>query len=171
MLQNKVACIGSRVAPPRVLESMVELGRLLIENGYQVASGNAEGSDQAYAQGANQIDPTKLTLYLPWPKFNKDAVQEGNKVVLSHHPDWEGVATANHKAYSYLSYGTKKLLCRNVGIVENSLFVIAYLNPNKKGGGGTGHGVRIASHLSIPVFELRNDAASFEKIKNRIRGG
>ena len=45
-------------------------------------------------------------------------------------------------------------MARNYGIVHKADAVLAYLNHNKQGGGGTGHGWRIAEHLRIPRFDV-----------------
>jgi hypothetical protein len=57
--------------------------------------------------------------------------------------------------------GTLPLMVRNVAIIVpeegrpvNAVF--GFLNPEQKGGGGTGHGFRLAQALGVPTFNLRD---------------
>ena len=76
----RFACIGSRRTPPAYLKLMEYLGEAIVENGDWVVSGNCKGADQAYAKGANKVDPTKVLLYLPWKTYETSALVKGNEV-------------------------------------------------------------------------------------------
>lgn len=70
-------------------------------------------------------------------------------------PDAEPVLVAPDEAY------IQQLMIRNVCIVcpsetQTVSLVLGLLNPNKKGGGGTGHAFRLAAALGVPAFDLRD---------------
>lgn len=150
----KIACIGSREINPQIESEMEHIGEFIARQGWWLASGNAIGSDQAYARGANRVNPTKVILYLPWSTYEDQAIVEGNQVLESPKPEWEELAARHHPRYPLLGQGAQKMMVRNAGIVRNADAVIAYLNRRKIGGGGTGHGARIASALEIPLLDI-----------------
>jgi hypothetical protein len=126
--------------------------------GLEIASGNCEGADQAYASGANLEHPELVHLYLTGPRHNANAIVPGNHIYYADdHPEWIEVARRNHPRYNFLSPYVKKLMNRNAGIVLSSQLVIALPNPNKSWGGGTGHGMKIAKEAGIPVWDITKD--------------
>jgi len=151
---QKIACIGSRDAPVDYLEFMRKIGRYIASQKCNIATGNAKGSDQAFATGGNEIDSQRVWLYLPWPSYEKEAIEWGNRRVLEHPTGCRFLAANHHPAWSNLSQGVRSLMTRNASIILDSKLVIAYLNHSKKGGGGTGHGWRIAEALNIPCIDL-----------------
>jgi hypothetical protein len=160
---NKVACIGSRETPANILILMEKIGAYLVSNGYIVSSGNANGADQAFARGANRVNSALVHLYLPWPTYEYDKVLANNTVISSQKQEWFIEAAKHHPNWDNLKDSVRKLMARNIGIVEGSCMVICYLNHSKPGGGGTGQGVRYARACNIPVLDL-----SQEKDVNRI---
>ena len=167
-----VACIGSRDITPEEETLMEDIGAYLARNGHTVKTGNAKGADQAYARGANRVSPAAVVLCLPWANYEEQAVKLGN---IIHH---ESQATAEERAYAELAHpawlrltqGARKLMVRNAMIIFGSTLVIARTNPAKKGGGGTGHGVRIAEMLGIKVRDL-SDYQQRREIEQKLRGG
>jgi hypothetical protein len=162
---KRVACIGSREISPAEEKKMMTLGNFLVSEGWTIVSGNALGSDQAYARGGNQVDPSKVELCLPWPRYERPALVAGNhtRVVGAHDEDMHwALAAAAHPAWEHLKDPVRKLMVRNAMIIRridgdtfsNVEFVIARLNHNKWGWGGTGHGVRIAKALRIAVYDI-----------------
>jgi len=166
----RVACIGSREIPTETALLMQQIGEMLAQKGHSVASGNAMGSDEAYARGANQVDPKRVLLYLPWASYNKELIVQGNEIHLEEAKEWEPLAEKHHPAWMWLSQGARRMMIRNVGIVMQSDRVIAYLNHNKTGGGGTGHGWRVAGALKIPRIDLSVKQYTLEEIKQFIQG-
>lgn len=153
-MYNKIACIGSREAPPDVLKLMEDFGAYLAKKGDRISTGNAPGADQAYARGANKIDPTKVDLYIPWPDFEKQAVVTGNVVIATAPTWWFDEAKKHHPRWDALSQGAKKLHARNIGIGYQAKATVYWANPNKVGGGGTGQAVRYSAANKIPLFDL-----------------
>lgn len=146
---------------------MVQAGAWLALNGHGVVSGNAEGSDQAFAGGANQINPGLVTLCLPWRKYNEEAIVSGNKLLVASTPYEEKLAEQAHPAWANLKQSVRRLMFRNATIINRTFCTIAYLNPNKKGGGGTGHGYRISQILGHEVL-LLNTESTFKDIEKFI---
>lgn len=159
---RKIACIGSRDAPPEYLELMRKIGSYIVRSKCCVATGNAQGSDQAFALGGNQVDSQKVILYLPWSTYEKSAIEWGNRRVLDHPTGCRELAARHHPAWGNLTQGVRSLMTRNASIILDSKLVIAYLNHSKQGGGGTGHGWRIAKSLGIPRIDLSEISASDE---------
>jgi hypothetical protein len=154
---------------------MEELGEYIASKDFRVRTGNAQGSDQAFARGANRVDPGRTWLYLPWGGYEAPAIVEGNHVVdvslienVSYRKEhFTKLASDNHPAWPNLTQGVRKLMVRNACIVWGSNLVLAHLNHAKKGGGGTGHGWRIAESLGIERIDL-SEQTNIEAIKRKI---
>ena len=154
----KVACIGSREAPNDALIEMVKLGEALVRVGHVLASGNAPGSDRAFASGGNSVDPAKVYLYLPWGSFEHHAVHPGNQVEVVGDP-WGAVslyeeAAQLHPAWDRLTKAGQRLMARNILIVRGANVCLAYPNWKRPGGGGAGQGLRYCQKALIPVVDL-----------------
>ncbi len=150
----RVACIGSREISDKTFDILKEIGKQIAIRGWEIASGNALGSDFAYASGANEIDPGLVHLFLPWPSYNSNQLVPGNKCHLDSKPEWKVIAKYYHPKYGSLTQGVQKMMDRNIGIIINSNITCAVLNPNKIGGGGTGHGWRASQGRKIPTIDL-----------------
>lgn len=154
---SRIACIGSRETPPAVLRWMESAGAELVRTGHTVVSGNAPGADQAWARGGNSVDPAKVELCLPWAYFESSAIVTGNvlrQLVLDKFVDAWKLAQQLHPRWDRCSDGARRLLTRNVMIVQGSDRVLGYLNRGKKGGGGTGFAFKIARHLDVKAYDV-----------------
>jgi hypothetical protein len=149
-----IACIGSREVGPDEEKFMEKIGEWLVRHGHTIKTGNALGSDQAYARGGNRVDPSKVWLYLPWSSYEANKIVPGNRVISGQEAHWFTEAEKFHPAWANLKDPVRKLMARNIGIVENTRQVIARLNHSKQGGGGTGHGVRYALANQIDVIDI-----------------
>ena len=154
----KIACIGSREAPNDALIEMAKLGEALVRAGHTLASGNAPGSDQAFASGGNSADPAKVYLHLPWESFERHAVHPGNNVEVVGDP-WGNVALYEeaaqlHPAWERLTKAAQRLMARNILIVRGADVCLAYPNWKRPGGGGTGQGLRYCQRTQIPIVDL-----------------
>lgn len=171
---DKIACIGSREVPPEKIALMESIGEYIVRSGAIICSGNAAGADQAYARGANKINPKSVFLCLPWASYEKQAIHPDNHALytLSEKSKikFTELASKYHPAWPNLTQGVKTLMIRNAAIVWNSKAVIAYLNHSKKGGGGTGHGWRIAEGLGIKRIDISQDV-NLEDVKNFLQLG
>lgn len=160
MPSGAVACIGRREVNLQSMRAYLEfLGAHYVERGFILSTGNAPGSDQLYALGAMMVDPTKVELYLPWKTFEKRAVIDGNKVWLADQA-WEKHVELAASASPGWDYGiretVKPLMIRNAMIIyrwaEPVDLVLAYPSYHKHGWSGTGHAMRVAASLGIPVW-------------------
>lgn len=162
-----VACIGSRALIQSERELCAKIGELLVYSGYCIKSGNARGADQSYAKGANLVDPNSVYIYLPWKSYNQEdnAIVGGNNVFYKPEKEWFLIAANHHPYWDDLKLGGKSLHARNVGIVKDVEFVVAF--PNKGYGGGTAMGMRLAASNGIKVYNLR-DEKDFEFWKSLV---
>ena len=152
-----IAGIGSRELNPDDLHICFQLGQFIVSLGGELHTGNAEGADQAFANGANMVKPERVHLHLPWASFNREAINRGNVIHLpqdqSHH---EETARMYHKGWHRMGQGGRKLHTRNVSIVvypQLKDLILAF--PSQKwGGGGTGQGMRVGEGLGVPVIDL-----------------
>ena len=172
------AGIGSRDLTPEQIEVCEKLGSWFAQCGHTLHTGNALGADQAFARGANQVNPELVHLWLPWGSYESGAVQPGNvrHVLGEYSPDMLAALEVEvrefHPAWHRLKQGGRKLMMRNGLIISPASkpskkqvamrkpvdLVIAFPNPNKPGGGGTGHGLRLASKkYGIPIVDLTKE--------------
>ncbi len=157
-----IACVGSRDIDEALFDQLNTLGKFLAVMDYTVVSGNAVGSDYAFASGANSHNPNKVKLYLPWRTYNSEHLVPGNIVVPEPDIEWEAIARENHEKYDELTQGAKKMMQRNVGIVKDSVLVLGALNNKKSPGmGGTGHAMRVAFALEIPFIDVSGLGTKF----------
>lgn len=156
----KVACIGSRDLSDVQLRFCETIGRLIVENGFELHSGNAPGADQAYARGGNQVNPEMVHLHLPWQSFRREAVVPGNHVyvypfnALRFYVD---IAAECHPKWQYLKEYARKLHTRNASILvpnQQNVDVCVAWPSSRPGGGGTGQGMRIAKSRGIRLVDL-----------------
>ena len=172
-MQARVACIGSRDLSNEQTEVCEKLGRWVVQCGHILDTGNAPGADQAFARGANQIRPDLVHLHLPWPMFEGPAIQAENVVHnLNDMPEhqlkiYEYVARQHHPTWERLSQGVRKLMIRNSSILiptvvpaeaghEGVLVDMCLALPSdKRGGGGTGQGMRIVQDTTVKLVDLR----------------
>lgn len=112
------AGIGSRKAPPKVLEHCRKLGAEFAKRGWTLRSGGADGCDTAWLEGQmtgilallcglleNACEATRddirsrYEVYLPWSGFRpgdwtgraprlKEASKDGWMIAAQHHPSW-----------------------------------------------------------------------------------
>lgn len=165
-MHTRVACIGSRDLNPYQTAMCEKLGAWIVQCGHILDSGNAPGADQAYARGANQFRPDLVHLHLPWYNFERQAIHDDNVVHILDDLDqlhldfYNKIAQKNHPAFHRLSQGAKKLMIRNSSIVFPPpmyfpVDMCLAIPSAKRGGGGTGQGMRIAQHESIKLVDLR----------------
>jgi hypothetical protein len=163
MAAQQVGCIGTSEPNDREYSTCVATGYALVEMSKIIVSGNAKGCDHAYASGANIIRPTSVRLYVPNRNHYPQHWVLGNIIIADQEPYWEDLARGNHPRYDYQSDYVKKLFQRNAGIILASDYIIALPNFRKKPwGGGTSHGMKIASQLGKPVLDISDEQVASE---------
>ena len=169
---------GSRNAPAEILSKMEQLAAHLMRTfpSLIARTGNAEGSDQAWARGVNRIDPKRLQLVLPVPHYKAESIAAANEVAVLQEvpPEDYGAAKALTRehyeygssrgpaAYDPLSPFKKTYLDRDAlkvlghtnysGKRQKATTALFYLDPNKRSGGGTGHTLRLCEAQRVPYF-------------------
>lgn len=127
--------------------------RNLINRGYGIITGAAKGIDQIAMYEANLVNPRAVTVVLPWDSYERQAVHQNNTIIVYNpikHKEWLESVFKYHPNAKNLGPGALKLHARNYGIIINSVAVLAFPS-NKKGGGGTGQGIRIARALGKAI--------------------
>jgi hypothetical protein len=164
------AGVGSRQTPSTIQESMTLMGFQMSQSGWHLRSGYAEGADKAFGLGAAQqselSDQDRWVMYLPWRGFN-GAPKDGDPRFQVCFPtqDLTRVAKECHPAWDRLNRPAQLLMIRNVAIVagiglgEPANLLIGW-TPNARRGGGTGHAMRVAEMIGVPVFDL---ASAYER--------
>lgn len=161
------AGIGSRTITKEISERMTNIAKTLSDHGYILRSGNAEGSDQAFALGAD-----KAQIWLPWFHFNRDFINDnynpnhtyrlvGHHLSVGEHDDeaWDSIDIF-HPSPKSLTQKGRNFMSRNyrqvVGLGEpDSEFVICWTHDGTDVG-GTGQAIRIAKSKGIPVYNMFN---------------
>lgn len=153
-----IACIGSRETPLDILAWMQATGEQFVRDGHHIITGNAPGADQAWAAGGNKVDPTHVTLCLPWASFENKAVHFKNtiRVLADKMTDVErhryyDVAEAAHPAWTQMTPGGQRLHARNAMIVQEARLVFGYCTASS---GGTYGAFRIARQMEIPCYDV-----------------
>ena len=141
------AGIGARNTPVAVLAKMRKTASALEKRGWKLRSGGAAGADSAFEGGCSNKD-----IYRP---LGKGPIQ------LSH-PEYislEGIASKHHNGWHSLSSFVKYLMVRNAAIIMGARskyiadVVICYTDKGRVIG-GTGHTIRIARSLFVPVINF-----------------
>jgi len=164
---KNIGCIGTKDDLDEIrIKTCLLIGYWIAKQNKFVHSGNAKGCDNLYATGANNVNPSLVHLYLSDNKHNSKFIVDGNILHYQEDfPDWSGIAEMYHPRYNFLPKYAQKLFNRNAGIVLASDLVIAMPSRLKSWGGGTGHGMKIAKGLGIPVINLSREEEREEIIK------
>lgn len=156
--------VGSRKAPPEILELIRQLAISLMERGYILRTGGADGCDICFELGYLSVGG-QVELWLPWPNYKH---REG----IGHFPMslHEEIARTVHPIYDKLKPYMRYLHARNVGQVlgencnEPSHFLICWTpdgceseTTRSKKTGGTATAIVLAARNNIPVFNLANE--------------
>ena len=138
-------------------------------------TGNAEGSDEAFAEGIKKVDPARLQYILPYPKHRKMKIEESSyKIALSKMPCVAEERAVYHtrKASSeyipmlekrdkipilhsksrYILRDTIKVIGATESGLEPATIGIFYGNTENPMKGGTGHTIRVCKQQGIPVI-------------------
>jgi hypothetical protein len=166
----RIACIGRRDPTDTLRTVMVHTGQYLVRHGYTISTGNAKGADSLFAIGGNRVNPAMVELHLPWPGYNQELVMPDNIIsvdggLLQHHL----IASQYHPNWAKLGRGVQALHARNVAIIQGTVLVIAVPNHAKPGGGGTGMGMRIATHFGILCLDLTKPE-DLKRITDKLQG-
>ena len=152
-MANYYAGIGSRETPADVLRTMkicaskLEKGIIIPstprERRYILRSGGAKGADSAFEAGV--IARQKKEIFIA-----SDCTAEAEALSAEFHPYWDN-----------LNQWVRYLMGRNVMILlgrdlKTPVDFVMCWTPGARVTGGTGHGLRVAKHFGIQVFNMAN---------------
>ena len=80
---KKIACIGTREISEEMRRKLSLFGKMIVMRGYELHTGNALGSDAAFAEGGNKL-PGQVHLHLPWSSYNAGLINPSNVVHTSY---------------------------------------------------------------------------------------
>lgn len=157
-----VACVGRRDLSHSQRSYLESYGSWLAEQGHSLTSGNAPGADQAFHLGFSMVDIhcERSELYIPWPNFEARQLLPGQKCWLAAQATdrHREIARAAHPAFDNMRPAVQNLMIRNAMIVMRYDApvnqVTAFPNSDKRGWGGTGHAIRVAAMVGVPVLLL-----------------
>ena len=175
---------GTRQLPAEKWQALADVGRRLAESFPQAVfrSGNATGTDEAFAAGVATVPGAKLQLVLPTPGMGRSRRHaSANCLALDdlpleerHHLARESFAASpeNHRLFDFYlrgqsgnpAYAKAQYLVRDALKVFGSpalklapatvaLFFINNIGPTS---GGTAHTIRLCDRQEVPVFTQRD---------------
>ncbi|HPA16095.1 MAG TPA: hypothetical protein PLU30_00010 [Verrucomicrobiae bacterium] len=177
---------GTRALPAAETPKLVELGRMLALRVPHALfrSGNAPGSDQAFADGVASVSAGKLEIVLPYPEHRGSSMPPGAfSTAISDVPDnalrklaeITGRATPHHmplaRKYSLsrsrlppkpaaiirlIMRDTLKVVGDPATDLAPATIGIFRENPESPEVGGTGHTIRCCHELGVPVVLSRD---------------
>lgn len=172
---NDMICyagIGSREITPAEA-SKIQLIASKLSKKFILYSGNADGADVTFEGASNG----NCVIFLPWKGFNKEVYDPQKSLAYYDVGDTlVGVEYAKkfHPAYSRLSQGAKRLMCRNTHQVLGyndypriSFVVFCATEINGVPQGGTAQALRISRDMGIPTFNIRNNES--KKLSNYLK--
>lgn len=145
--------IGSRESPSGILALMTRIAEHLCSRGYILRSGGADGADEAFQNGCDNVNGSK-EIYIPWRGFNNSASQ-----LYTISEDAFLLASTIHPAWDKLSQGAKKLHARNVYQVlgpnlSDPVDLLICWTKNGKDIGGTRTAIVLARQYNIRIINL-----------------
>jgi hypothetical protein len=151
----KIAGIGSRETPDRILKLMTDIGIFCLESDIHVYSGHADGADWAFEQGAQK----NCTAFLPWEKFNDHLISDANLVVIKPNEESIAITKRFHPRPQLLLDGALRLMCRNAYQVlgedlKSPVDLVICWTKDGRASGGTGQALRIAEEYNIQIINL-----------------
>lgn len=153
--------IGARNTPEDILELMQQAAYCLAKDGYYLRTGDAEGADKAFREGAaKHAAEFHLHLWQTCQVYSASDMTYVNPEVFAR---CEADFLELHPAPQRCSAYAARLLMRNglqlLGAkpdIRPSQFILCW-TPNAEITGGTGQSLRLAAKYGIKVFNLAND--------------
>ena len=167
---------GTRDVPPQDRPKLVAFGRWLAET-YPHAifrTGNAKGADEAFAEGVQSVDATRLEFVLPYTSHRKSTtpsparrVSFGDMPPLAEKralfsteqasPEYASLLAKRDKVpklkakADYLLRDTLKVTGADELELNKAVFGIFYVNATDPMKGGTGHTIRVCNTVGTPA--------------------
>lgn len=167
---------GTRALPDQDRATLTGFGQALAEK-YPHArfrTGNAEGADEAFAEGVKAVDPSRLEYVLPYARHRKEKMDASSyQFSLAEVPHAAEERAVYHTTKASPEYATmiekrhlvpllrakSRYILRDtvkvIGAAEAGLAPatagIFYVNAAEPAKGGTGHTVRVCRNHAVPV--------------------
>lgn len=172
----RVALIGSRKAPRKVLDLMTTIGEDFSNKGHLAYSGGAPGSDEAWLAKYDRSKSLRIIPYngfcghfvgpgvVSWENLYFDIQKTSSRIAQSVTPYWENCSDIVRKLFSRNACQVLGLNCRN------PVDLVLYWAPEKDGKvkGGTRVAVDIARKYKIKCVNLA-DTELFNKLEKKYR--
>lgn len=176
---HKCGGVGSRGTPANILDVMFQAGRALCDVGYLMMSGEADGADFTFHEGARsspRYPEVGFAAFIPWNGMRVD--HSGGRVFedwtrgiydaskFHNYPQAEALALQARGSFEGLGRGGIGLHSRNpYQVLSPSLCnpvarLICWAEPVGKAGkvkGGTNTAVQVALQHNVPVVNLYYD--------------
>ncbi len=173
--QPVVLLEGMRALPDSDREKLVTVGRFLAEKfpSARFRTGNAAGTDEAFAEGVAFVDATRLEYVLPYPGHRKKQMVQGARVLPLQEVAEEEErlvaltleASPSHSSMLEKRNVVPKLRAKAKYILRDTLKVtglpdqgfgratigLFYANPDDPLTGGTGHTIRVCRQCNVPA--------------------
>jgi len=149
------AGVGARKTPKRVLAVMRRMAWYLVEKGWHLNTGGADGADTAFVEGS----PVLCTVFLPWPDYNGWTGPECVALSETALAKLQPFAAAHHDAWERCGPRVRNLHARNVAVIGGvgitpPVSAVVCWTEGGRVEGGTGVAIRLAETAGIPVFNL-----------------
>lgn len=167
---------GTREVPEEDLPRLTAFAKRLAER-YPHAlfrTGNAPGSDEAFARGIQAVDESRLEYIVPYTTHRlKPGASSARRVALSDlphvdedqaayqtaqaSPKYNSLIEKRHKnptikaKAAYLIRDTVKVMGSETPTLGKATFGIFYVTPSDPMKGGTGHTIRVCHILGVPI--------------------
>jgi len=167
---------GTRDLPYRDRGKLIALGWHLARR-YPKAkfrTGNASGSDEAFASGVGKVDSSRLEYILPYEGHRQDALVTGSRSVaiekISAEAEDRAIQNTTKASPVYVSMmkrrnlvsklriksryiirDTLKVIGDKETVLHPAVFGVFYVNRDDPMKGGTGHTIRVCQDHSVPV--------------------
>jgi hypothetical protein len=150
------AGIGGRTTPPEVCEEFTRIAYRLMQLGYTLRSGGANGADAAFEAGTGKYVPQEI--WLPWEGFNNN-----DSLLILENPIPQSVIAIAEEIYDRwdsANEAVRKLHARNVyQILGHDLhtpvdFVVCWTDRPNTDTGGTQFGMHLAQQWGIMVYNF-----------------
>lgn len=158
--------VGSRNVPDDIAKLQHKIGANVVERGYIIRSGNADGSDINFQRGGYEVDRGKVHVYLPWASFNSRFNVDGPMyyTLSEYEAEYAQQMLIRSKVMPYIRKvkdSSKKFHSRNfyqaTGYnMQQSDVCISYAPTDKDGieTGGTRTAAQVSRYYGIPVYNL-----------------
>ena len=168
---------GSRTIPPEDALRATALGAMLAEMlpAAQFRTGNADGTDNAFAKGVSSVDSSRLQLVLPYKGHKKKGIPLGaellcideisedelltlKEVTLQASPDYGDLlknaerSQALKKKSLYILRDTLKVSGSCTANWHSASAGIFFANPTNSMKGGTGHTLRVCRSQGVATI-------------------